>query len=671
MNITANDVVVDGFSFNGSGNQMNISGGAVTLDGVKVQNNIFSGYGSGVGIPTYNAGNLLITKNLFKNPLASTEAMQIKADASTLGGCDGTVVSDNVFTAASNNGGADINFSCTSSNSSNVTVSGNTDAGNTGGSSFVAFSGITGNILVTDNTATTSGSTVFFWGSVSGSAQIENNKFTGGGGSGISIHGGDNIGTNDTPNAGVFTITGNDLSSNLYGIHIANTALGTGAEVNANRNNVSGNSSDGVDNESTLTADGTCNWWGDASGPRLVGPGSGSNVTTDVTYTPWLVSSDLVNGSCTGGASVTTDAATSLATTGATLNGTNGAVAADHTSFWWGTTSISDPLPGASPAFPSSGWFYTTNFAQTPSVPAGGTFSAPITGLTPGTTYYFIAWSEVGGIWYPGEVLNFTTPAGPVPSAITNTATDMTTTGATLNGTNGAVAADHTSFWWGTTSISDPLPGASPAFPSSGWFYTTNFAQTPSVPAGGTFSAPITGLTPGTTYYFIAWSEVGGIWYPGSVLSFVTTPPVYTGSNSCGAGDTLVLLSNLTQMISSTNPDPVTLTLPNPGSEYLFEATGDYGYGGDPANNTINRADAGYATGVDWSTTLDSVLGIAPGATYRGVTSLLSDMGTGQMGIVDWGSYNSSHDYKFDYVPPAPMFSLLFPIGGILGTTEA
>ncbi|MBK5227887.1 MAG: right-handed parallel beta-helix repeat-containing protein, partial [Actinobacteria bacterium] len=122
VNITANDVVVDGFSFANAGVQMNITG-ATTLSGVRVQNNIFSGYGS-VGFPTHNAGNLTVTRNLFKAPLAATEAMQIKADDSTPGGCNGTVVSDNVFTAASNNGAADVNFSCTGSGSTGVTVSG-------------------------------------------------------------------------------------------------------------------------------------------------------------------------------------------------------------------------------------------------------------------------------------------------------------------------------------------------------------------------------------------------------------------------------------------------------------------------------------------------------------------------------------------------------------------
>lgn len=49
----------------------------------------------------------------------------------------------------------------------------------------------------------------------------------------------------------------------------------------------------------TLSADGTCNWWGDKSGPGPVGPGTGSLVTAGVDYKPWLKTSKL-NGQCGG-----------------------------------------------------------------------------------------------------------------------------------------------------------------------------------------------------------------------------------------------------------------------------------------------------------------------------------------------------------------------------------
>ena len=48
----------------------------------------------------------------------------------------------------------------------------------------------------------------------------------------------------------------------------------------------------------TLSADGTCNWWGNKTGPGPVGPGTGSMVTTGVDYKPWLKSARLSKGQC-------------------------------------------------------------------------------------------------------------------------------------------------------------------------------------------------------------------------------------------------------------------------------------------------------------------------------------------------------------------------------------
>ena len=47
----------------------------------------------------------------------------------------------------------------------------------------------------------------------------------------------------------------------------------------------------------SLEVDGTCNWWGDKTGPAAVGSGSGSFVGTNVDFKPWLKSSN-INGRC-------------------------------------------------------------------------------------------------------------------------------------------------------------------------------------------------------------------------------------------------------------------------------------------------------------------------------------------------------------------------------------
>ena len=293
--ITAGNVIVDGFSFFNAGSQVQILNVTTVLSGITVKNNIFSGYGS-VGFPTNDAGNLLITRNLFRNPLPNTEAIQIKGPLS--GACNGTVVSNNVFVAATNNVGAEINFSCTGTNSTNVTVAGNTDTGLAGdGPSFTAFSGVTGGIVIQNNNVTgtlTAGSAIFFFGGVTGSVLITDNVITHFGGNGIDVHF-----FLDGPNTGTFTFTHNDLSQNFRSIRLRD-GFAPGAVVTFTRNNLSGNTLHvGAQNDSTsLTASGTCNWWGSPTGPSP--SGTGDAVIGMITYSPWLVTANL-DGACIGG----------------------------------------------------------------------------------------------------------------------------------------------------------------------------------------------------------------------------------------------------------------------------------------------------------------------------------------------------------------------------------
>ena len=269
ISVSAGNVAVDGFSFNGTGSQVAVSSTSSILSGVSVRNNVFSGYHS-VGLPTSNAGNIAISQNVFKNATTSSEAMQIKA-STTAGGCNGSTVQNNTFNAATNNGGSDVNFSCTGSHSSNVTVTGNSSTGLSGSSSFTAFSGVDTGISVTNNVATSDGSSVFFFGNVSGTASITGNTLTSTGGSAVSIHGGD-VGTSDVPNTGAFTISNNVLSGAGSGVAIAAGTLTGSAALHGN--DLSG-SATGVTNHSAITVNATGNWWG-----SNVGPGSVSGVTT-------------------------------------------------------------------------------------------------------------------------------------------------------------------------------------------------------------------------------------------------------------------------------------------------------------------------------------------------------------------------------------------------------
>jgi hypothetical protein len=83
------------------------------------------------------------------------------------------------------------------------------------------------------------------------------------------------------------TVEGNTFTGNNLGIYVFKTQTKlTGITVDFN--NIVGNSRYGVWNEGGQTLNATKNWWGDASGPRGIGPGNGNAASTKVLYSPWL-----------------------------------------------------------------------------------------------------------------------------------------------------------------------------------------------------------------------------------------------------------------------------------------------------------------------------------------------------------------------------------------------
>ncbi|HDZ25890.1 hypothetical protein LCGC14_0841580 [marine sediment metagenome] len=67
---------------------------------------------------------------------------------------------------------------------------------------------------------------------------------------------------------------------------------GTGNEFH--KNNINNNDDDGMESQTSVTVDATCNWWGSVSGPSGIG---GDGVRGNVNFTPWLLSS-APDGSC-------------------------------------------------------------------------------------------------------------------------------------------------------------------------------------------------------------------------------------------------------------------------------------------------------------------------------------------------------------------------------------
>jgi len=200
----------------------------------------------------------------------------------------------------------------------------------------------------------------------------------------------------------------------------------------------------------------------------------------------------------TSAPTVTTDDASNITTTGATLNGnlTNRGGADNVTvSFEWGLTT-------------SYGSETTTQLMTTT-----GTFNAALSNLSPSTTYHFRAIADGDGTSY-GEDETFTTETNPL-SVTTSAASNITTNSATLNGNLTGMGMTNNitvSFEWGTTQ-GGPYPNK-----------TT--AQT--MTTTGVFSDSLTGLDSSTTYYFKT-KAIGNNISSGSELSFQTkaeaTPP--------------------------------------------------------------------------------------------------------------------------------------------------
>ena len=167
-------------------------------------------------------------------------------------------------------------------------------------------------------------------------------------------------------------------------------------------------------------------------------------------------------------------------------------------------------------------------------------YSITTTGLTPGVTYYFCAIvSNTSGTAF-GAVLSFTIPS--FPAVVTNSATVVTSSSATLQGAANPVAA-LTAAWF-RYSPTDP-GGCNDTFgsrtPSSGGAALGSGIT--SVP----FAQPIAGLTPATTYYYCAIANNSYGTGFGAVLSF-TTPATAPSVTTSGA-------SSLTRTTGVLNGD--------------------------------------------------------------------------------------------------------------------
>ena len=265
---------------------------------------------------------------------------------------------------------------------------------------------------------------------------------------------------------------------------------------------------------------------------------------------------------------ITTQTATNIGLIDATLNGMNGGMDAAQSSFWVSTS----PFVTTSPTLPT-GVFSTPELGA---VSASTPFSALLSSvvglptITPNTTYYYAAWSEVDGTWNPGAVMSFTTLA--MGSIMTQAATNVSSTDATLNGTNGNSAASGHSFW---VSLS-PFVTTSLTLPT-GVFSTPDMGA---IAANAPFSASLSSvtttgvptnlpaITPNTTYYYAAWSEVDGTWNPGAVMSFTTLATGSIGTGNIGG--------NVIPGVGTLHVDSVTMTKTTSTADGTFDGGWKY-----------------------------------------------------------------------------------------------
>jgi len=206
--------------------------------------------------------------------------------------------------------------------------------------------------------------------------------------------------------------------------------------------------------------------------------------------------------------------ATNVQGDNAWLNGTlvSTGVAPASVSVYWGTNDG---------VFVKSAWGNTNDFGLCTN---GQALTTNVV-LSPGTTYYYRFYAtNTAGYDEWADLSTFSTPDTVPPEVTTNTgATAVEKTTATLNGLLTAGGTAEATIYWGQDT--------------NAWANTNTFAE--DVVQDIPFSANITGLSPGTTYYYMCYAtNVNGDAYS-EIASFPTKPAVqYTWKVNNGTWDT-------------------------------------------------------------------------------------------------------------------------------------
>ena len=250
---------------------------------------------------------------------------------------------------------------------------------------------------------------------------------------------------------------------------------------------------------------------------------------------------------------VSTEPATSIAGTTATLNGT--------VTKGTNNANISFCLTATAPTTAVLGSCISGLANPSPTSVSSGSVSPTLaaTGLSPSTTYYFqvIATDSVGPTH--GNIENFTT-TGP-PLATTSSATNILSTSATLNGSviaNGATASAYFCYVLDNPAVSHDanrdgyldtcITGSTPDLAK-----LTNPTVTSTIAANASAAkaANVSGLTGNSKYHFQILANSANGWAKGEILDFTTpvaatVPVVTTVDASSVAGTTATLNGTIT-----------------------------------------------------------------------------------------------------------------------------
>lgn len=143
---------------------------------------------------------------------------------------------------------------------------------------------------------------------------------------------------------------------------------------------------------------------------------------------------------------------------------------------------------------------------QTGTIDSEGNVVATLSGLVEGTTYYYATYVTLQGrVTKYGEVKSFVATDADVATA---EATEISACKALLNGQ--------------VDGADDDMSATTIGFKLSNESSLANSIDIPVDEAAATFSKVVSGLIPGTTYYFAAYSKVGDNYLLGTTQSFTT-----------------------------------------------------------------------------------------------------------------------------------------------------